>query len=172
MCLVYIYIYIYMYARSVKSEIKKEITWDVHLHILCNLWFLKTRLCHYEFTVTVSWCYVITLEWWFHSCWKRFAFDQIQLGAYCTVVWRRFEATFKLRPVIPIFERNEMTECPKNHDNQPQEESHGISNLFSRSRHTVSRIGFSSARVLLPGFLPQGLFFESDYATMSDHFSV
>ena len=40
------------------------------------------------------------------------AFDQIQLDAYRAVVWRRFEATFKLRPVIPIFERNEMTECP------------------------------------------------------------
>ena len=34
------------------------------------------------------------------------AFDQIQLDAYRAV------ATFKLRPVIPIFERNEMTECP------------------------------------------------------------
>ena len=49
----------------------------------------------------------------FPSCWKLLAFDQIQLDAYCAVVWRRFEATFKLRPVIPIFERNEMTECPR-----------------------------------------------------------
>ena len=47
----------------------------------------------------------------FPSCWKLLAFDQIQLDAYCATVWRRFEATFKLRPVIPIFERNEMTEC-------------------------------------------------------------
>ena len=45
----------------------------------------------------------------FPSCWKLLAFDQIQLDAYCAAVWRRFEATFKLRPVIPIFERNEMT---------------------------------------------------------------
>ena len=44
---------------------------------------------------------------------KLLAFDQIQLDAYCIVVWRRFEATFKLRPVIPIFERKEMTECPR-----------------------------------------------------------
>ena len=64
--------------------------------------------CYYAFTVTVS--YVITRERWFHA--ENFlAFDQIQLDAYRTVVWRRFEATFKLRPVIPIFERNEMTEC-------------------------------------------------------------
>ena len=48
----------------------------------------------------------------FHSCWKLPTFDKIQLDAYCAVVWRRFEATFKLRPVIPIFERNEMAECP------------------------------------------------------------
>ena len=45
----------------------------------------------------------------FHSCWKLLAFDQIQFDAYFAVVWRRFEATFKLWPVIPIFERNEMT---------------------------------------------------------------
>ena len=49
----------------------------------------------------------------FHSCWRLFAFDQIQLDAYRAAVWKRFEATFKLRPVIPIFERNEMTECPR-----------------------------------------------------------
>ena len=35
-----------------------------------HLWFLKNaftfgRWCHYAFTVTVSWCYVITREWWF-----------------------------------------------------------------------------------------------------------
>ena len=49
----------------------------------------------------------------FHSCWKLLAFNQIQLDACCAVVWRRFEATFKLQPVIPIFERNEMTKCPR-----------------------------------------------------------
>ena len=68
----------------------------------------------YEFTVTVS--YVITREMWFHVYYLRaeniLAFDQIQLDAYRAVVCRRFEATFKLRPMIPIFERNEMTECP------------------------------------------------------------
>ena len=45
----------------------------------------------------------------FHSCWKYLAFDQIQLDACCAMVWRRFEATFKLQSLIPIFERNEMT---------------------------------------------------------------
>ena len=49
----------------------------------------------------------------FHSCWKLLTFNQIQLDAYCAVVWKRFEATFKLRPVIPIFERNKMTEYPR-----------------------------------------------------------
>ena len=49
----------------------------------------------------------------FPSCWKLLAFDQIQLDAYWAEVFRRFEATFKLRPVIPIFKRNEMTECPR-----------------------------------------------------------
>ena len=49
----------------------------------------------------------------FHSCWKLLAFDQIQLDAYRAMVWRQFQATFKLWPVIPIFERNEMTEWPR-----------------------------------------------------------
>ena len=49
----------------------------------------------------------------FHSCWNPLAFDQIQFDAYCAVVRRWFEATFKLQPVIPIFERNEMTEYPR-----------------------------------------------------------
>ena len=37
--------------------------------------------------------------WVFHSCCKLLAFDLIQLDAYCTAVWRRFVATFKLQPV-------------------------------------------------------------------------
>ena len=93
----------------------------------------------------------------FHSCWRLFALDQIQFDAYCTVVWRRCEGTFKLLPVIPIFERNEMTESPRK-PRQPT--SIGITwhiQLFSaqsaRNRHAVSRIGFSSVRVLPPGFL-------------------
>ena len=49
----------------------------------------------------------------FHSCWKFFAFNQIQLDAYCAMVWRRFAITFKLWPMIPIFEWNEMSECPR-----------------------------------------------------------
>ena len=50
--------------------------------------------------------------------------------------------------------------------------------LFPCSRHAVSRIGFSFARVLPPGFLPRGQsilwggHFESDHATMSGRFSV
>ena len=59
--------------------------------------------------------YVFTRERWFRVYFLHaenfLAFDQIQLDAYRAVVWRRFEETFKLRPVIPIFERNEMTEC-------------------------------------------------------------
>ena len=49
----------------------------------------------------------------FHSCWRLFALNQIQLDAYCAMVWRQYEATFKLRPVILIFERNKITECPR-----------------------------------------------------------
>ena len=90
---------------------------DVNLHFLKAVCDLKNVFtfggwCYYAFTVTVS--YVITRERWFRVYYLHaenfLAFDQIQLDAYRAVVWRRFEATFKLRPVIPIFERNEMTE--------------------------------------------------------------
>ena len=90
----------------------------------------------------------------FHTCWRFFALNQIQLDAYCTVVWRRYEATFKLRPMIPIFERNKMTECPR----KPwQPTSIGITwhiQPFSMQlAHSVSYCFFSSACVPPPGFL-------------------
>ena len=43
----------------------------------------------------------------FHSCWRLFTLDRVHLDAYCT------QTTFKLRPVMPTLERNEMTECPR-----------------------------------------------------------
>ena len=96
----------------------------------------------------------------FHSCWKLLALNQIHLDAYCAVVWRRFEATFKLRPVIPIFVRNQMSECPRK-SRQPTSiwiTSHiqPFSTQSARSRHVVSRIGFSSVGVLPIGFLSRG----------------
>ena len=103
---------------------------------MCSLWLIKkqktkknaftfSHWCYYAFTVTVF--SVITgmvVLRVFPSCWKLHAFNQIQLEAYCAMVWRWFEAIFKLRPVISIFERNEMTECPR----KPQQPaSKGIS---------------------------------------------
>ena len=116
----------------------------------------------------------------FHSCWRLFALDQILLYAYFTVVWCRYEATFKLRPVIPIFERNEMTECPR----KPQQPtSIGITwqiQPFSmQSARSVSyRFFFRSCAS--SRFYSQGIvnskkrtpFFESDHATMSGRLSV
>ena len=60
-------IYIYIYTPD---QLKTGITLHVYLHFLCSLWFLKNaftfgRWCHYTLTVTVSWRYVITREWWF-----------------------------------------------------------------------------------------------------------
>ena len=103
------------------DQLNAGTTLDVNLHFLSAVCDLKKKnaftlggWCYYTFTVTVS--YVITREWWFRVYYLHaenfLAFDQIQLDAYRAVVWRRFEATFKLRPVIPVFERNEMTECP------------------------------------------------------------
>ena len=100
----------------------------------------------------------------FPSCWKLLAFEQIQLDAYCTVVWRRFEATFKLWPVIPIFERNEMTECPRK-PRQPT--SVGITYHYPNLFHTVGTqclvVVFLPLVCFLPVFfLGDSQFYEED----------
>ena len=113
----------------------------------------------------------------FHSCWKLPAFDQIQLDAYCAVVWRRFEATFKLRPEIPIFERNEMTECPWK-PRQPT--SIGITWHIQPFSTQCFVSVFLPLVCFLPVFFTGGtvnsmrrtLFLESDHVTMSGRFSA
>ena len=101
--------YIYRYTPD---QLNAETTLDVNLHFLSAVCDFKNAFtfggwCYYAFTVTVS--YVITRERWFRVYYLHaenfLAFDQIQLDAYCAVVWRRFKATFKLRPVIPIFKK-------------------------------------------------------------------
>ena len=77
----------------------------------------------------------------FHSCWRHFALDQIQFDAYCTVVWRWYEATFKLRVMIPIFERNEMNKCPRKPRQPTLIAIKWNIQPFSCSRHAVSRTG-------------------------------
>ena len=101
-----------------------------------------------------------------------FALNQIQLDAYCTMVWRRYEATFKLWPVIPIFERNEMTECPR----KPQQlTSIGIIwNIqpFSTVSTQCLVSVFLPFMCLLPVFFPgDSQLFEED-TTISGCFSV
>ena len=116
----------------------------------------------------------------FPSCWKLLGFDQIQQDAYCTAVWWRFEATFKLQPVIPILERNEMTKCPIK-PRQPA--SIGITwhiqPFSTQSARSVSyRFFFRSCASFRFSFqgtvnsMRRTLFFESDHATMSGCLSV
>ena len=88
-------------------------TMDVNLHSLCEVCdFKKWVYFRPLMSLRVYSHRFLVFPGAFHSCWKLLAFDRIQIDACCTVVWRRFEATFKLRSVIPIFERNEMTGCP------------------------------------------------------------
>ena len=159
------------------------------LFAVCSLWFFKKHvyfwplmlLCVYSIRFLMLHNHTgMVVPPAFHSCWKLLTFNQIQLDAYCTVVWRRFEATFKLRPVIPIFERNEMTGCPRK-PRQPT--SVGISShiqpfSMQSARSVSNRLFFCSCA--FSRFYSQGtvnsmrrtLFFESDHATMSGHFSV
>ena len=55
-----------IYARSIKS---RDYIGRSPSFLVYSLWFLKNAFtfgrCYYAFTVTVSWCYSITWEWWF-----------------------------------------------------------------------------------------------------------
>ena len=59
-------LYIYIYTRSTKSRdyIVHSSSFLVQFVIFRNA-FTFGHWCHYELTVTVSWCYKITWEWWF-----------------------------------------------------------------------------------------------------------
>ena len=116
----------------------------------------------------------------FHSCWKLLAVEQIQLDTYCTVVWRWLEATLKLRPVISVFKRNKMTECPR----KPWQPTSlritwHIQPFSTQLAHSVSYRFFfrscASSRFSSQGTvnsMRRTLFFESDHATISSRFSV
>ena len=81
----------------------------------------------------------------FHTCWRLFALDQIQVDAYCIMVWRLYEATFKLCILTPIFKETKWLSVLENH---------GITNPFPHS--TLSHFYFSFAWMPHPGFLPRG----------------
>ena len=152
------------------DQLNAETILDVNLHFLSAVCDLKNAFtfsgwCYYAFTVTVS--YVITRERWFCVYYLHvenfLAFDQIQLDAYRAMVWRRFEATFKLRPVIPVFERNEMTECPIK-PRQPT--SIGITwhiqPFFTQSARSLVAV-FLPLVCFLPVFFPRdSQFYEED----------
>ena len=116
----------------------------------------------------------------FHSCWRLFAFEQIQLDAYFTMVWRWYAATFKLWPVILIFERNEMTECPRKPWQttsivitwhiQPFSTQSTCSVSYQFFFCSCASSQFSSQETV--NSIRKTLFFESDHGTMSGHFSV
>ena len=109
----YIYIYIYIYKRSINS---RDYIGCLSSFLVCSLWFKKKKLPPPKRKRVYFWPlmslsvygkrFMVLLNHTgmvvpraFHSWWKLIAFDQIQLDAYCSVVWRRFEATFKLQPM-------------------------------------------------------------------------
>ena len=115
------------------------------------------RWCYYAFTVTVS--YVITREWW-----SRVHFihaENFSLSTKSNLMHIAPSSEDDLRQLLNcgqwflFLKETKWLRVLENHDNQSQQESHGISNPFPRSRHAASRIGFSSASVLPLGFLPR-----------------
>ena len=135
-----LYIYIYIYTRSIKS---RDYIGRSSSFLVCSLWFLKNAFTfgHYALTVIISWCYIITREWWF-----RVHFIHAENFSLST--------KSNLMYIVPCSEDDlrQLSNCGQwflflketkwlsileNHDNQPQSESHGISNPFPCSRHAV-----------------------------------
>ena len=179
---IYIYIYIYIYTRSTKRRNRTFIfissaVWDI-LELVYFRPLMSLRACSNHFLMLCNHMGMVVPHV-FHSCWRLFTLDQIQLDKYCTVVWRWYEATFKLRPLIPIFERNKMNECPR----KPwQPTSIGItwhSQPFSMQSACNVLYQFFFCLCGSSRFSSQGtvnsmstIFFESDHTTMSGCFSV
>ena len=124
---------------------------------MCLLTF--GRWCYYTFTVTVSRYYVITREWWFRVHFIHA--ENFSLSTKSNLMHIAPWSEDDLRQLsncdqwFLFLKETKWLNALENH-NQPLFESHGVSNPFPRSRHAVSHIGFSSARVLPPGFLPWG----------------
>ena len=104
---IYIYIYIYICTRSAKSRdyivrsslfLEQFVTFKKR--ISCRP-LMSLRTYSNRFLMLRNHTGMV-IPRAFHSCWRLFALDQIQLDTHCAVVWRRYEVTFKLRPVIPI----------------------------------------------------------------------
>ena len=78
------------------SNVMRSKSFLSHLIFLCSfyfhLWFFKNAFtlgswCLYALIVTVLRNHTgMVVPCAFHSCWRLFVFDQIQLDAYCTVV--------------------------------------------------------------------------------------
>ena len=122
--------------------------------------------------VTVSWCYIITWEWRFRM--HFIDAEDFSLSTKSNLMhiapWSEDDIWQLLNcgQWFLFLKETKWLSFLENHNNQPQKDSHGISNPFPCSRHAVSRIGFSS--VYVP--MRRTLFFESDHAKMSGHFSV
>ena len=116
----------------------------------------------------------------FHLCWKFLAFDQIQLDAYCAVVWRWFEQLSNWGQWFLFLKKKkkkkkEMMACPRKPRQltsigitwhiQPfsTQSSGSVSYRFFFRSCTSSR--FSSQGTV--NSMRKTLLFESDHATMS-----
>ena len=139
-------LYIYM-----PDQLRAETTLDVHLHFQSAVCDLKKKVftfggwCYYAFTVTVS--YVITRERWFRVYFLHAENFSLLFHGLKTI-WGNFQTAasdsyFWKKRNDWVSYKTKTTNLNKNHMAYPT--------LF----HAVSRNGFSSARVLPPGFLPR-----------------
>ena len=179
--IIYIYIYIYIYTPDhLKTKIHFTFIFLVQFVIFKNP-FTFGHWCHHMLTVTISWCYVITQEWWFQV--DLIHAEDFLLSNKSNLMhiapWSEDDLR-QLSTVVPIFERNLMTECPR----KPwQPTSIGITwHIQPFSTQSARRISywfffhlcassqFSYQRTV--NSMRRTLFFESDHATMFGRFSV
>ena len=85
------YIYIYIYTLD---QLKAEITWDVCSSSFFSVQFvifLKTRLLTaIDVIATVSWCCVITQEWWFRVHFIHAEIPSIRWFSFCFIFFVRY----------------------------------------------------------------------------------
>ena len=168
-------LYIYIYIRQINQSSRDYIGRSSSF-LVCSLWLKKTRLLSAVDILVLRNHTGMVVPRAFHSCRKLLAFDQIQLDAYCAVVWRRSEATFKLRAGIPIFERNETTttNLNMNHVAYPTF-FHAVGNhmAYPTFFHAVSHSGFLPLVCFLPVFFPgDSQFYEASLLWIGPRYNV
>ena len=115
---------IYIYTpNQLKAEIHLRSSFSVQFMVFKNA-FTFGRWSHYALSVTVSWCYVITREWWF--CVHFIHAEDFSLSTKSYLMHTAPWSEDDLRQLsnccqwFLFLKEEKWLSVPENHDNQPQ----------------------------------------------------